>query len=186
MTYENFEQTALPHMAVLQNYALHLTMDSDNANDLLQDTYLKAYRFWDSFREGTNIKAWLCRIMKNSYINCYRKCKNAPVTVSYEEYHLPHSMAHESSFPRRPVPGKHCDELFGDEIISSLQSIGTVFTRVIVLADVEGLSYEEIAKSLGCPMGTVRSRLHRARKLLKKKLSVYARHNRLVPRGAKR
>jgi RNA polymerase sigma-70 factor (ECF subfamily) len=182
MTPDSFEQTALPHMAVLQNYALRLTMDSDNAKDLLQETYLKAFRFWGSFEEGTNIKAWMCRIMKNSFINHYRKCKLEPVTVSYEPYHLPHNLTQELHSPRKPLPGKSCDELFEDEVIRSIESIGDMFRKVIVLADVEGFSYEEIAKTVGCPMGTVRSRLHRGRKLLRKRLFAYARQNRFIPK----
>jgi RNA polymerase sigma-70 factor (ECF subfamily) len=177
MNHDDFEQAALRHMPVLQNYALHLTMDSENAKDLLQDTYLKAYRFWGHFEKGTNIKAWLCRIMKNSHINRYRKGKNEPTKVCYEEYHLPHGMTQETLFAHRHMMAKTYDEVFGDEIIRSIESMKDTFRDIIFLSDVEGLTYEEIAKTVGCPMGTVRSRLHRSRKLLKKKLLAYARDN---------
>jgi RNA polymerase sigma-70 factor, ECF subfamily len=180
VNHDSFEQTALPFMSVLRNYALHLTMDSQNADDLLQDTYLKAYRFWGHFEKGTNIKAWLCRIMKNSHINRYRKGKSEPPTIRYEEYHLPQVMTEESVFAHKPVFERSCDEVFGDEVIRSIESMNELYGKIILLADVHGLSYEEIAKSLSCPMGTVRSRLHRGRKLLKQKLFVYARDHRFI------
>jgi RNA polymerase sigma-70 factor, ECF subfamily len=183
MNHNNFEQAALPHMADLQNYALHLTMNSDNAKDLLQDTYLKAYRFWGRFEKGTNIKAWLCRIMKNSHINRYRKENKEPKKVCYEEYHLPQNMAQVASHPHKHVLEKSYDDLFGDEIMRSIESMKKSFREVILLCDVEGLSYEEIAKTVGCPMGTVRSRLHRSRQLLKKRLFAYARDNGYILRS---
>jgi RNA polymerase sigma-70 factor (ECF subfamily) len=182
---DSFEQTALPHMNVLRNYALHLTLDSQNADDLLQDTYLKAYRFWGRFEKGSNIKAWLCRIMKNSYINRYRKGKHTPTQICYEECHSPHNMTPEVLYTHQPAVEKSCEEVFGDEIIRSIESMNDMFGRIIMLADVHGLSYEEIAKSVGCPMGTVRSRLHRARKILKKKLFTYARSNGFIPKTSR-
>jgi RNA polymerase sigma factor (sigma-70 family) len=183
MNHENFEEAALPHMADLQSYALHLTMNSDNAKDLLQDTYLKAYRFWGRFEKGTNIKAWLCRIMKNSHINRYRKESKEPKKICYEEYHLPQNMEQVTHYSHKYRPEKTYDDLFGDEIIRSIESMNESFREVILLCDVEGLSYEEIAKTLGCPMGTVRSRLHRSRQLLKESLFAYARDNGYIPKS---
>lgn len=180
--HDDFEQAALPHMDVLQNYAMHLTMNSENAKDLLQDTYLKAYRFWGRFEKGTNIKAWLYRIMKNSHINRYRKVKNEPAKVSYEENHLPYDMTLEASFAGKHTLTNTYNDIFEDEIVRSIESMKNTFRDVIFLCDVEGLSYEEIAKTVGCPMGTVRSRLHRGRKLLKKKLFAYARNNGYIPK----
>jgi RNA polymerase sigma-70 factor, ECF subfamily len=183
MNHEDFEQAALPHMADLQTYALHLTMNSDNAKDLLQDTYLKAFRFWRQFEKGTNIKAWLCRIMKNSHINRYRKESKEPKRICYEEYHLPHNMAQQTSYAHKHMSKQSYDDLFGDEIVRSIESMKVSFREVILLCDVEGLSYEEIAKTIGCPMGTVRSRLHRSRQLLKKRLFAYARDNGYIPKN---
>jgi RNA polymerase sigma-70 factor (ECF subfamily) len=180
MNYNNFEHTALPHMAVLHNYAFYLTMNSENAKDLLQDTYIKAYRFWNNFEKGTNVKAWLYQIMKNSYINCYRKETREPKKVEYKEYHSPYNTIKETSFAHKHVLNKTYDEIFGDEIARSLKSLNDSFRDVIVLSDVEGLSYEEIANTVDCPIGTVRSRLHRGRKLLRKRLFEYARENRYI------
>jgi RNA polymerase sigma-70 factor, ECF subfamily len=180
-----FEQAAIPHMAVLHNYALHLTMDSENAKDLLQDTYLKAYRFWDHFERGTNIRAWLYQIMKNSHINLYRKETKEPKTVCYEEYHLPYHITQEASFANTDLSEKSYDEVFGDEITRSIESIKDAFRRVVFLADVEGLTYDEIARTVDCPIGTVRSRLFRGRRLLKKRLFVYAKGNGFIPKKAR-
>ena len=171
MNHKIFEQTALPHMTILHTYALHLTMNSENAKDLLQETYLKAYRFWGNYENGTNIKAWLYCIMKNSYINLYRKETREPKKIEYQEYHLPHNTTQETSFPHKHTLEKPYDEIFGDEITRSLESLNDSFRNIIILSDIEGLSYEEIATMVHCPIGTVRSRLHRGRKLLKKKLS---------------
>ena len=175
-----FEQTALQHKSILQAYALHLTMNSENAKDLLQETYLKAYRFWDNYDTGTNIKAWLYCIMKNSYINLYRKEKNEPKKVQYEEWHLPYNTIQETSFEQKHFAETTSDEIFGDEIAGSIESLKDSFRNIIILSDVEGRTYEEIANIVGCPIGTVRSRLHRGRKQLRKKLFKYARNNRYI------
>jgi RNA polymerase sigma-70 factor (ECF subfamily) len=160
-------------------------MNSENAKDLLQDTYLRAYRFWGHFEKGTNINAWLYRIMKNSFINRYRKERKTPKQVCYEEHHLPCNATQEPSLAHNHMQKKAYNEVFGDEILSSIESIHEKFRNVIVLGDVEGLSYEEIAATVDCPIGTVRSRLHRGRKLLKKRLFAYARDNGYVPRRSR-
>ncbi len=172
-----FEKTALPHMTILHAYALHLTMNSEHAKDLLQETYLKAYRFWGNFEKGTNIKAWLYCIMKNSYINFYRKEIKEPKKVEYQEYHLPYSTTQEASFDKKHLPEKTYDEIFGDEIARSIESLKDSFKNIILLSDVEGLTYKEIAKVIDCPVGTVRSRLYRGRSQLRKKLFKYAKKN---------
>ena len=170
MNHRIFEQTALPHMTILHAYALHLTLNSDHAKDLLQETYIKAYRFWDNFKTGTNVKAWLFCIMKNSYINCYRKEKKGPKKVQYEECNLPHNTLQEASFDQKYLLEKPYDEIFGDEITRSIESLKDSFRNILILSDVEGLTYEEIAKVIDCPIGTIRSRLFRGRSQLKKKL----------------
>ena len=180
MKHRIFEQTALPHMTILHAYALHLTLNSDHAKDLLQDTYIKAFRFWDNFETGTNVKAWLFCIMKNSYINLYRKEIKEPKKVEYQEHHLPYSTTQEVSFDQNYLPEKACDQIFGDEITRSIESLKNSFRDVLILSDVEGCTYEEIANIVGCPIGTVRSRLYRGRSQLKKKLFNYARNNRYI------
>ena len=175
-----FMQAIIPQRAHLQAYALRLTLNSENAKDLMQETFFKAYRFWDSFEQGTNVKAWLYRIMKNSYINSYRKERNEPIKITYEDYHLPLNTRQESALGQNYVRGKPYDEIFGDEITRSIDSMAAVFKNILILSDVEGLTYEEIAKVVKCPIGTVRSRLHRGRNQLKKKLVTYARNNRYI------
>jgi RNA polymerase sigma-70 factor (ECF subfamily) len=175
--YKIFEKAALPHMAVLSVYASYLTKNSENAKDLLQDTYLKAYRFWAHYEKGTNIKAWLYCIMKNSYINLYRKETREPKKIEYQEYHLPYNASQETILEQRQLLKKPYDEIFGDEIACSLKSLNDSLRDVIVLSDIEGLSYKEIADFIDCPMGTIRSRLHRGREQLKGKLFNYAKDN---------
>ena len=177
MNHRIFEQTALPHMTILHAYALRLTMNSDHAKDLLQDTYLKAYRFWGNFEKGTNIKAWLYCIMKNSYINLYRKEIKEPKKVEYQEHHLPYSTPQETSFDQKQIPEKTYNEIFGDEITRSIESLKDSFRKIFILSDVEGFTYKEIAKVIDCPIGTVRSRLYRSRKHLRKRLFNYAKEN---------
>ena len=177
VNYDNFEQTTLPHRTVLYNYAFYITRNSDDANDLLQETLLKAYRFWHIFEEGTNIKAWLYQIMKNSYINCYRRKTREPEKVEYQEYHLPFNTIQETSSAHKYVMEKTYNEIFGDEITCSLESLSDSFKHILILSDIDGLSYEEIANMIGCPIGTVRSRLHRGRKILREILFAYATEN---------
>jgi RNA polymerase sigma-70 factor, ECF subfamily len=184
MNYSNFEQSALPHITVLQTYAIFLTKNSENAKDLLQETYLRAYRFWYNFEEGTNIKAWLYCIMRNSFINLYRRETKEPKKVEYQEYHLPCDTTQEISFSHKYMPGKFYNEIFEDEIACSIDSLNDAYRNILVLSDVEGRTYQEIASIIGCPIGTVRFRLFRGRKLLKEKLFNYAKENRYIPKGS--
>jgi RNA polymerase sigma-70 factor, ECF subfamily len=182
---DDFEQTALPFMIVLQNYALRLTMNSENAKDLLQDTYLRASRFWSHYEKGTNIKAWLFRIMKNSFINSYRKERQRPKHICFEEHHVPYDAILAPVLAYHHMKENSYDEVFGDEILGSLKLISEPIRNVVILGDVEGLSYEEIAATVDCPMGTVRSRLHRGRKILKERLFEYAKDNGFIPKSSR-
>jgi RNA polymerase sigma-70 factor (ECF subfamily) len=184
MNYKEFEQTAIPQRTYLYNYAIYITKNSEDARDLMQETYLKAYRFWSYFEKGSNIKAWLFRIMKNSYINLYRKEYNGPKKVAYEENHIPYHTTQEILFDHKCLMRKSYHEIFGDEITCSIDSLSDDFKDVILLSDVEGLTYEEIAKIIDCPIGTVRSRLFRGRKLLRKKLFTYAKDNGYILKGS--
>jgi RNA polymerase sigma factor (sigma-70 family) len=170
-----FNQEFMPHINAMYNFAYRLTLDSDDAKDLLQDTYLKAYRFIDSFQQGTNAKAWLFRILKNSFINDYRKRSKEPSKVDYQEVE---SFYNSEDVDRQITPDLRVEalqDMIGDEISIALNSLDVDFRTVIILCDLEGFKYEEMAKILDIPIGTVRSRLHRARNLLKEKLSEYAR-----------
>jgi RNA polymerase sigma-70 factor (ECF subfamily) len=175
-----FQQEALPHSQLLYNYALRMTNNVADAEDLVQETYLKAYRFWDSYEQGTNIRAWLFRIMKNSYINRYRKEVREPEKVVYDDVTSllpragddaddPHD-THESTF----------GSLLDDEIAGAIASLPAEFRTVVILCDIEGLTYEEVAEFMESPLGTVRSRLHRGRKILRVALREYARTRGLV------
>ena len=169
-----FEHEFMPHINSMYNFAYRLTLDEDDAKDLLQDTYLKAYRFIDSFQQGTNAKAWLFRILKNSFINDYRKRSKEPSKVDYQEVE---SYYNSEDVDRQITPDLRVEtlqDMIGDEISNALNSLDVDFRTVIILCDLEGFKYDEMAKILDIPIGTVRSRLHRARNLLKEKLSEYA------------
>lgn len=172
--YKEFEREALPHMDALYNFALRMTGDGDDANDLVQDTFLKAFRFFDKFERGTNCKAWLFRIMKNTFINSYRKKTKEPDKVDYEEVENFYENVKPSSTDSAHLEKEIYDNLLDDEISSAIASLPDDFKTVIILSDIEGFTYDEIADFIDCPVGTVRSRLHRARKMLFAKLQNYA------------
>ena len=169
-----FESEALPHMDVLYNFALRTTGNQDDARDLLQETYLKAYRFWDKYEKGTNIRAWLFRIMKNSYINRYRKETKEPDKVDYDDIENFYNSIRAEHTDPNDLQAKLFNNLLSDEVARALESIPEDFRTVVILCDIEGLTYEEIAEFVEVPIGTVRSRLHRGRKLLQAKLLGYA------------
>lgn len=171
----DFAKIALPHRSALFNYALKMTGSYDDADDLVQETFLKAFRFFDKFEQGTNIKAWLYRIMKNSFINEYRKNIKEPDKVDYEDV-----QNFYENIKANEVKSVHFQEdvyanMLDDNISSALTSLPGDFRTVIILSDIEGYTYDEIAEFVDIPVGTVRSRLHRARKMLYSKLSDYAR-----------
>lgn len=172
--HKEFEHQALPHMDVLYNYALRLTANADDASDLLQETFLKAYRFWDKFEQGTNLRAWLFRIMKNTYINLYRKEVKEPDKVDYAEIESYYNNIRDESTDDNDLQQKIFGQLLDDDVSKALESLPEEFRTVVILCDIEGLAYEEIAEFLQIPVGTVRSRLHRGRKLLYTRLYDYA------------
>ncbi|MCX6132655.1 MAG: sigma-70 family RNA polymerase sigma factor [Ignavibacteriales bacterium] len=175
-----FEAEALPHMDVLYNFALRTTGNEADARDLLQETYLKAYRFWDKYEKGTNIRAWLFRIMKNSYINRYRKETKEPDKVDYEDIENFYNTIRAGSTNPNDLQEQLYGNLLGDEVTKALQSLPDDFRTVVILCDIEGLTYEEIAEFVECPIGTVRSRLHRGRKLLQAVLFEYAKQQGII------
>jgi RNA polymerase sigma-70 factor (ECF subfamily) len=169
-----FEREFLPHIHSMYNFAYRLTFDEDEAKDLVQETFMKSFRFITSFEQGTNAKAWLFRILKNSFINDFRKKSKEPAKVDYqdvENYYNSDNVDKEITTDLRIDALKG---MLGDEITIALNSLAVDFRTVIILCDLEGFTYEEMAKILDIPIGTVRSRLHRARNLLKEKLSSYA------------
>jgi RNA polymerase sigma-70 factor (ECF subfamily) len=178
--HREFEQQALPHMDVLYNYGLRMTGNSDDARDLLQETFLKAYRFWDKFEQGTNLRAWLFRIMKNTYINLYRKESKEPNKVDYDEIEEYYDIVRDEASDPNDLQEKIFGQLLDDDVSKALESLPEEFRTVVILCDIEGLAYEEIAEFLQIPVGTVRSRLHRGRKLLYTRLYDYAKDRGMI------
>ncbi len=170
----DFEKEAIPHMKILFNYALRMSGDQLEADDLVQDTYMRAFRFFHKFERGTNCKAWLFRIMKNCYINKYRKNKKEPSKVDYEDVQNFYDSIRDDVVDPNDLEHKVFSNLLDDEMMNALNSLQDDYKTVVILCDLEGLSYEEIAEFLDVPIGTVRSRLHRGRKILQKKLQDYA------------
>ncbi len=171
---EVFNGEFMPHIDVLYNFAHRLTFDEDDAKDLVQETYMKSYRFINSFQQGTNAKAWLFRILKNSFINNYRKKRKEPVKVDYQEVESYYNSEKANKSITSDLRVDSLKGMLGDEITIALNSLAVDFRTVIILCDLEDFTYEEMAKILDIPIGTVRSRLHRARNLLKEKLQSYA------------
>ena len=169
-----FEKEFFPHINAMYNFAHRLTFDEDDAKDLVQDTFMKAYRFINSFQQGTNAKAWLFRILKNSFINDFRKKSKQPTKVDYQEV----ESYYNSNKVDKPITSdlrvESVQHMIGDEISNALNALEVDFRTVIILCDLESFKYDEMAKILDIPIGTVRSRLHRARNLLKEELRDYA------------
>lgn len=172
---EIFEGELLPNIDALHTFAYHLSFNEDDAKDLVQETFLKSYRALDSYEPGTNAKAWLFKILKNAYINEYRKKARRPAKVDYEDYIGFQDREDQSTVDFLDLREEIFDNLIGDEVTSAVNSLPVDFRAVILLCDVEGFTYEEISKIIDIPIGTVRSRLHRARNMLKEKLASYAR-----------
>ncbi len=166
---KEFEELALQYMDSLYSVALRMTRDAVEAQDLVQDAYLRAYRFFDKFAKGTNFKAWLFKILKNVYINKYRKESRTPQMVDVSG-----ADASENLQTMATPETEIFDRLLDDDITRAIDSLPDEFRYAIILSDVEGLSYKEIAEVLECPIGTVMSRLHRGRNLLRESLYEYA------------
>jgi RNA polymerase sigma-70 factor (ECF subfamily) len=170
----DFDAEAMPHMGILHGYALKITGNQLDADDLVQETFLRAFRFFDKFEKGTNCKAWLFRIMKNLFINKYRKNQKEPGKVDYDEIENFFDTIRAERLDSTDLQEKVFSNLLDDDVTRALNSLQDDFKTVVILCDLEGLSYEEIAEFIQCPIGTVRSRLHRGRKMLQQKLYDYA------------
>jgi RNA polymerase sigma-70 factor, ECF subfamily len=168
---ESFEREALVHLDSLYRVALRLTGNAAEADDLVQETMLKAYRAWDQFQRGTNAKGWLLTILRHAFINEYRRRTRHPETVDLDAIE-PFSVFEE--LQDDDPQGTFFDRIVDDEVLRAIDELPEQFRETAVLSDVEGLSYEEIARVLDVPVGTVKSRLFRARRLLQQKLYNYA------------
>ncbi|GIV34836.1 MAG: RNA polymerase sigma factor RpoE [Chitinophagales bacterium] len=171
---ELFEREMLPHINALYNFAFHLTYNEEDARDLVQETFLKAYRFLNSYEEGTNAKAWLFKILKNAFINEYRRKSREPAKVDYEEVAAYQDLDDAKLAGSLDLRQEVFQGMIGDEVTRAINALPVDFRTVILLCDIEGFTYEEIAKIVDIPIGTVRSRLHRAREMLKETLKNYA------------
>lgn len=178
--YSEFEKEAIPHMKALYNYALKITGDEDDADDLVQETFLKAFRFFDKFERGTNCKAWLFRILKNSFINDYRKIKSEPDKVDYEDVQNFYENIKANEIDSQHYEMDAFNNMLDDEVSKAISSLPEDFRTVVILNDIEGFTYEEIADFVDIPVGTVRSRLHRARKMMYSQLYDYAKEKGFV------
>jgi RNA polymerase sigma-70 factor (ECF subfamily) len=170
-----FEVEFYPHMDALYNFGYRLTLDEDDANDLVQETYLKAFRFIETYQRDTNAKAWLFRIMKNSFINDFRKKTKEPVKTDYDEVEQVYNSEEAHYTATVDLRQEIFGGILGDEITQALNSIPVDFRLIVLLSDIEGFTYEEMSKIIGIPIGTVRSRLHRSRNMMKDKIKEYAR-----------
>ena len=178
-----FQDDALPLLDSLYGAALRMTRNPADAEDLVQETMLRAYRSFDSFEPGTNLKAWLFRILTNAYINVYRKKQREPQKVSADElqdFDLYQELKdHDPEFQKTPETIV-LDSLVDSDILQAIDELPEQFRLAVMLSDVEGFSYAEMAEIMDVPMGTVMSRLHRGRKALQKRLWELARERGIV------
>lgn len=166
-----FEHEALVHLDALHRVALRLTGNAADADDLVQETMLKAYRAWDSYQRGTNAKAWLLTILRHAFINEYRRRTRRPETVDVE------TIEPFAVFPdvqESDPQGAFFDRIVDEQVLRAIDALPEAFRETLVLSDVEGLNYQDIGRILDVPVGTVKSRLFRARRLLQARLYDYA------------
>jgi RNA polymerase sigma-70 factor, ECF subfamily len=178
-----FEREALSHLPALMAAARRLTRQNSEAEDLVQDTYVKAIRARKQYQPGTHLRAWLLKILRNTFINRYHRAslERSVLGAAVPDPVADGWLSSASMLAIRDPEAATLRPELEREIASAIDSLPTEFREVVVLADVEEFSYREIAQTLGCPLGTVMSRLHRARKLLKSKLIQHARETGLVP-----
>ncbi|MFP4687730.1 MAG: sigma-70 family RNA polymerase sigma factor [bacterium] len=185
---ELFKQEALPHLNALYNYARSINRNKEDAEDLVQDTYMRAYRYFHQYTPGTNCKAWLFTILRNLYNTRYKKYKKTPDKVHYDDieevydFILGEELRSDINEPEKDF----FENILPQQIVNAIEELPEEFRSTFILADIEDFSYKEIAEILDCPIGTVMSRLHRARNILKKKLFDYARKKGIIPGGSKK
>jgi RNA polymerase sigma-70 factor (ECF subfamily) len=178
-----FEELFMPHIDGLYNLALRTTRNPEDAADLVQETYLKAFRFFDNYRENTNAKAWIMTIMMNTFRTKYRKSKKEPVSVDYDavENYLPDDGHVSDELPANKSEVRDIENIteymrsvVSDDVIKALESVPVRFRMPVLLSDAEQFNYQEISEILGISIGTVKSRIFRGRRLMKKSLFEFA------------
>jgi RNA polymerase sigma-70 factor (ECF subfamily) len=167
----SFDDEALPHLDALYRVALRLTADPSQAEDLVQDTMLKAYRSWRQYRPGTNAKGWLLTILRNTFINDYRRRKHEPIAMDLEAVE-PHALYR--SMQESDPEGTFFSQIVDDKVLEAIDALPPDFREVLALSDIEGMTYSEIADTMRIPVGTVKSRLFRARRQLQAELYSHA------------
>jgi RNA polymerase sigma-70 factor (ECF subfamily) len=180
-----FEELAMPYMSALYSAALRMTRNPADAEDLVQETYLRAYRGFGGFQDGTNLRAWLYKILSNTFINSYRAKKRRPDEVDLDEsddFSLFHRLGGLEAAAAERTPETQVLDSMPDEMVkAALEDLPEQFRMAVLLADVEGFSYKEIAEIMDVPIGTVMSRLHRGRKQLQRRLWDFGRERGLLP-----
>ncbi len=176
---KEFESAALEHIDSLFNFGMRMTGNREAAEDLVQETYLKVHRFSHTFKDGSNLKAWLFKILRNTFINTFRKKIKEPKSIHYDEvedFFLFNKIKNENKEDSSNLSQNNVNvyEFFEDEVKNAVNNLPLAFREVVLYSDIEELSYGEISEIVGCPIGTVKSRLFRARKLLQKSLWNYA------------
>ena len=183
---QRFERDAMPYLDQLYGAAMRLTRNPSDAEDLVQETFLRAFGAFDTFTDGTNLRAWLFRILTNTYINQYRKKQRQPFQSSADDladWQLHEAESHTST-GLRSAEDEALDRLTDADVVDAMAAIPEDFRLAVYLADVEGFSYKEIAEIMETPIGTVMSRLHRGRKLLRESLRDYAIDRGFIEGGA--
>lgn len=181
-TSDLFQREALSHLDALRHFAFQLSRNKENSDDLVQETMLKAYAYFDSYKEGTNCRAWLFQICKNSYINTYRRKQYEPILMDFSD-NISHSSsdhdavheAHQSAIDEEAI--RPHTNFLSDEVMGALGMLPPDYQTAVILSDIEGYTYEEVAAFTHAPIGTVRSRIHRGRKALLHCLARFACEN---------
>ena len=173
----DFRAATMPFMDALYNTAYRMTRNAQDAEDLVQETYFKAYRYYDKFEEGTNLKAWLFRIMKNTFINNYRKNQRIPPQTDFADLEggLETRVREDAAGRIKNPEEEFLANIVDEQVKEAMDGLPTDYRMAVVLADLEKFSYKEIAEILEVPVGTVMSRLYRGRKLLEEAMLKYAR-----------